>query len=162
MSTDAAPQPPSRLKRILVAFDASDQARFALTTAVSIAADSGARLTLVHVFVAPAFFGPAYRLVDSNTRAEILRTEQSRLEAAKATVPASISVDTLMRDGDPAAEILRAAADIHADLIAIGTHGRGRIAHAFLGSVASAVIRGAVCPVLTASHDPADQPTPTA
>lgn len=155
----ATAQQPRGIKQILVAFDASDQARFALATAATIALATGARLTLVHVFVAPAFFGPAYRLVDSSTRADLLRTEQERLDAAKASVPAPVPADTLMREGDPVAEILRAAAQIRADLIAIGTHGRGRVGHAFLGSVASAVTRSAVCPVLTVSHDPTEQPT---
>lgn len=40
------------------------------------------------------------------------------------------------------------------DLIVLGTHGRGRIAEALLGSVAHGVTRKAPCPVLTVAHAP--------
>jgi nucleotide-binding universal stress UspA family protein len=50
--------------------------------------------------------------------------------------------------GDAAKEILRAARDLSADLIVMGTHGRTGIAR-LLGSVAEKVVRRAQCPVLT-------------
>ena len=49
----------------------------------------------------------------------------------------------------PTAEIIAAASDLHADLVCIGTHGRGGIARVLLGSVAEHVLRQAPCPVLT-------------
>jgi nucleotide-binding universal stress UspA family protein len=38
------------------------------------------------------------------------------------------------------------------DLIIMGTHGRGAIAHLLMGSVAERVVRTAPCPVLTVRH----------
>jgi Ala-tRNA(Pro) deacylase len=49
---------------------------------------------------------------------------------------------------------VQAAHDWGADLIVIGTHGRGRFSSFILGSTAEAVIRRATCPVLTVAHDP--------
>ncbi len=46
-------------------------------------------------------------------------------------------------------QIIRAARRRKADLIVIGTHGRMGLARLFLGSVASRVVAGAKCPVLT-------------
>jgi hypothetical protein len=40
----------------------------------------------------------------------------------------------------------------HIDLIVVGTHGRGAVAHLFVGSVAERVVRTAPCPVLTVRH----------
>jgi nucleotide-binding universal stress UspA family protein len=52
----------------------------------------------------------------------------------------------------PAAAIITYAVDHKADLIVIGTHGRGGLAHLFMGSVAERVVRLAPCPVLTVHH----------
>lgn len=49
----------------------------------------------------------------------------------------------------PVAEILRYAEHECVDLIVMGTHGRGFVAHALIGSVAERVVRRAACPVLT-------------
>ena len=54
-----------------------------------------------------------------------------------------------VRVGSAAPEIIAAATDLKADLVCIGTHGRGGIAHFLLGSVAEKVVRQAPCPVLT-------------
>lgn len=54
--------------------------------------------------------------------------------------------------GLPVDEILRYAHDKKIDLIVMGTHGRGAVAHALLGSVAERVVRKAPCPVLTVHH----------
>ena len=51
--------------------------------------------------------------------------------------------------GSPFVEIVQLAREENVDLIVIGTHGRGAIAHALLGSVAERVVRKAPCPVLT-------------
>jgi nucleotide-binding universal stress UspA family protein len=50
--------------------------------------------------------------------------------------------------GMPADEIVKAAGDWPADLIVIGSHGRGGVQRALLGSVAEGVMRHASCPVL--------------
>ncbi len=57
-----------------------------------------------------------------------------------------------VRAGTPAAEIVRFADQQHADLIVMGTHGRGFVAHMLMGSVAEQVVRTAPCPVLTVRH----------
>ena len=54
-----------------------------------------------------------------------------------------------VRIGSPATEIVATATELKADLICLGTHGRGALAHLLLGSVAEQVVRHAPCPVLT-------------
>ena len=53
-----------------------------------------------------------------------------------------------MQIGSPVGEVVKAAKDWPADLIVIGSHGRGGIRRALLGSVAEGVMRQAPCPVL--------------
>lgn len=49
--------------------------------------------------------------------------------------------------GDPAAQILEAAEEVDADLIVVGSHGKGRLRHVFLGTVAERVLRKSRRPV---------------
>ncbi|MET0791163.1 MAG: universal stress protein [Polyangiaceae bacterium] len=59
-----------------------------------------------------------------------------------------ISVHSHLRLEAPAEELAQIAADLEADLVVVGTHGRRGIARLVLGSVAEAVVRLAPCPVL--------------
>jgi nucleotide-binding universal stress UspA family protein len=58
-------------------------------------------------------------------------------------------VITQVAYGRPFAEIIGCARENRIDLIVMGTHGRGAIAHALLGSTAEKVVRKAPCAVLT-------------
>jgi nucleotide-binding universal stress UspA family protein len=65
--------------------------------------------------------------------------------------------------GAPAAEILQLAADVEADLIVVGTHGKEALARLVVGSVSRAVMSGAQCAVLIArpkSYEPAPEIQP--
>jgi nucleotide-binding universal stress UspA family protein len=53
---------------------------------------------------------------------------------------------------NPAATIVDYARAHMIDLIVLGTHGRGAVAHMFMGNVAERVVRSAPCPVLTVRH----------
>ncbi len=61
-------------------------------------------------------------------------------------------VKKVVTQGHPFVEIVRHARDSETDLIIMGTHGRGAIAHMMLGSVAEKVLRKAPCPVLIVRH----------
>ena len=56
-------------------------------------------------------------------------------------------VDTLVRSGSPADEIIRAADDLGADLIVVGGRGKGTVGAILMGSVAYRVLSHAPCPV---------------
>jgi nucleotide-binding universal stress UspA family protein len=64
-----------------------------------------------------------------------------------------ISWETQTREGPAAPTIADVAAQLEADLVVIGTHGRTGIAHVLLGSVAEAVLRLTSCSVLTIRPD---------
>ncbi len=50
--------------------------------------------------------------------------------------------------GPTAETILREAGRLPADFIVMGSHGRGALGNAFIGSVSRDVLRGAACPVV--------------
>lgn len=55
-------------------------------------------------------------------------------------------------EGTPGPEICRLAEEIGASVIVVGSHNKGFLAKAFLGSVSSYVVRHAHCPVLVVHH----------
>lgn len=59
-----------------------------------------------------------------------------------------MSVETVVRVGDPAQEILDYAEAGEIDVIALATHGRSGLARWLLGSVAEKVLRASALPVL--------------
>ena len=143
------------LKRILVPTDFSEPSRKALAYAEALAKAFGASIDVLHVVEEPpmgwAVEGyvpapPAYRESIVRSAEEHLRQELS-VHAPKDATPREV-----VRLGSPFSEIVRYAKTEPIDLIVMGTHGRGMIAHLLMGSVAERVVRTAPCPVLTVRH----------
>lgn len=117
------------LKRILVPHDFSKTSEAALTYAMGLARRFDATLDVLNVV---AEFEGDNKTLDEN-----------RL----------LGATFHQRAGTPHVEISRFAKDCDVDLIVMGTHGRGFVGHAVMGSVAEKVVRTAPCPVLTV-HGP--------
>jgi len=84
--------------------------------------------------------------------------DAERRLAQVATAVSGVTVTTEVSVGNPARTIAKIAAERGADLIVMGTRGRGGFAHLLLGSVAERVIRTAHCPVLTVREHSASGP----
>lgn len=144
-------------ERILVPTDFSDAAEQAWAKAITFARALGAELVLVHVFVETPLFsetpfnaGKIREVYDSSRAWAEKELEQWAIHAREA----GARVRTLLRTGAPHHEILGAVDDQRIDLIVMGTHGRGGVERALLGSVADRVIRLARCPVLSVRARP--------
>jgi nucleotide-binding universal stress UspA family protein len=150
---DAIEEP--RYREVLVAVDGSPEADLALAHGVGVAHALNARLTLVAVAPEPpALIAPAAGITREQL-AEDIRQEMGRvLAASRDAVPEDVSVTTRLLVGDPADEIIRAAEEAGADLILMGTRGRGRIG-SLLGSVSQAVLHRARTTVMVV-HAPRD------
>ena len=73
-----------------------------------------------------------------------------RLSAlARELVPPDLLGNPMVRTGRARLEIIDAADELKADLIALSTHGHTGLKHVLLGSTAEHVVRHARCPVLT-------------
>lgn len=135
------------LKTIVFATDFSHASDAALRLATMLARDNQAKLWIIHVSEPrPAYTvaGVYASLPSGNEFAE----SQERLLAVHPTDPQVASEHRLII-GIPADDIAKFAAEQHADLIVIGSHGRTGLGRLLMGSVAEAVIRQAECPVLT-------------
>ncbi len=146
-------------KRILVPTDFGATSARALEYASVLAKEFGASLHLLHVVVFPlgtTASPEAYWVEFSGLRQQMREDAERQIVALAATLP-GIQVATEVLDGQsPASLIIKAAADYGAQLIVMGTHGRGGFNRLLLGSVAERVVRTAPCPVLTVSSASAD------
>lgn len=140
------------IRRILCPIDFSDASKHALEHAVMIAGWYRARITAVHVRH-PAFLVEPPILFAELGEAPLstLEDAETRLHAWLAPVRAAgIVCDVIALDGaNPAPRIIEIAERIEADLIVMGTHGRGGFERLLLGSVTEKVVRIAKCPVVT-------------
>jgi len=138
---------------LLVATDGSEHALRAAAFAARLAREvPGTEVTLVSVghIPAAALAGPA-----AGTMIDLGALETS-LESTSAAILAEtekqfagdVRVTRWYRSGDPATEIIRAAAEAKADMIVIGSRGFGQIGGLILGSVSERVLHGASVPVL--------------
>jgi nucleotide-binding universal stress UspA family protein len=150
------------ISHILMPTDFSWASQAALEMAVDLARRFGARLTLFHAHQVPSYVFPdGVMPVQSQMLMELERTVVAELTRLAAPIAAQgLKVETRHTLGAPAAEICRAAEELGADLVVMGTHGRSGLGHFLLGSVAEKVLRRAHCPVLTIhGHEEAVQTT---
>jgi nucleotide-binding universal stress UspA family protein len=141
------------LKTILAPTDFSETSKLALKHAVALAEKFGATLHLLHVLPDP--HAQAWSIEAAGVPVDQLQRRwgeeaKARLdEALTAAEREALHAVAETRVGHPFLEIIRYAKAHNADLIVIGTHGRGAIEHMLLGSVAEKVVRKAPCAVLT-------------
>jgi len=141
-------------QRILLATDFSETSAYATQHAVDLAKSFDAALHVLHIleteiplmvdgvtYLPPNYFEEVEKRAAERLEAVISREDRDKL-----------SVTLVMRRGAPFLEIVRYARDQKMDLIVLGTHGRGALAHVLMGNVAEKVVRTASCPVLTVRH----------
>mgnify|MGYP006385252983 FL=1 len=141
------------LKTVLVPTDFSDASESALRYGKGMARAFGASLHVVHVMedlLAHAWAAEVYVASMPQLRDEIEKESRQRLGTLLTDGErAELRAETALLAGNPFLEIVRYAKAHNIDLIVMGTHGRGPIAHMLLGSVAEKVVRKSPCPVLT-------------
>jgi nucleotide-binding universal stress UspA family protein len=153
-------------RTLLAAVNDSHVAPWVVQWARFLAERFAARTTALHVVGASVFTSVLADIegsaetqeedVPESIRRELLRTADDWLSrlAGHGADRHPLHVDVIF--GDPAEEIIAAAARMDADMIVIGSRGMGRVGSAILGSVASGVLRLAPCPVLVIK-EPVDE-----
>jgi nucleotide-binding universal stress UspA family protein len=161
-----------RLRHLLVGVDGSAASLAALDVAADVAAMLGGSLSVLHVFEHVRPFPVARRGEQGSEGHEGVRDRALELLEASARDirQRGVGVQVVLRSGDPAPTLLDLADDVDADLVVVGTRGRGGPADLLLGSVARTVADGARRPTLVvpasagrvhldaAAHDRARQP----
>ena len=150
-------------KKILVTTDLTPNAEFAFKHAVMLGRRNNAKIYLLHVL--PVVDSSMRGYISSMLGADKLKEiEQSHMEAAKnelvedldnfakkelANFPEDLArfSGTEVVIGHPVIKILETADRLDVDLIVMGTHGKGALEHAFLGSTAEKVLQKSTRPV---------------
>jgi nucleotide-binding universal stress UspA family protein len=134
----------------VVAVDFGELSERAAQAAIDAVGDGGI-VELLHVIPGQRA-GPF--VIDGDEPSERWARTQLASFAERLVVPAGVIVKRVTARGRAADEVLAHADRVGANLVATGTHGRGFVARTVLGSVATKLLRGAQCAVLSVPRDP--------
>lgn len=138
--------------KVLVGLDGSDYSLKALDVAIDLAKKYQSQLILVHVVMRQiyAINPPEAGILAGTAIVRELEAEGKMILAkGEETVRAQgLPVEVRLRQGVPAEELLRAAAEEKADLIVLGSRGLSQVKAFLLGSVSDKVSHHAKCPTL--------------
>ena len=147
-----------QIKKILYATDLSKNSSYAFLYAIDMAKKHCAKIVILHAIepVPPyaEVYGAVTEAFEKKQHEEIIETMKKHLQGFCKKVESQIGPPCvelvskiLVPLGHPPEEILNAANEEGCDAIVIGTHGKGFLAHTFLGSVSSAVLHRTRKPV---------------
>jgi nucleotide-binding universal stress UspA family protein len=148
----------TQIKKILYATDLSKNSSHAFLYAADLAKRHDARIVILHAIEPIPPYAEAYTgMTDENKKKQQEETIEdikkhllSFCKKAEAQIgPPCVELVSkiLVPRGHPPEEILNAANDEGCDVIVLGTHGKGFLAHTFLGSVSNAVLHRTRKPV---------------
>jgi nucleotide-binding universal stress UspA family protein len=141
------------MMKLLIAVDGSSHASRAIETAGRLAQEMpGLQAVLIHVRETTAYASEVSPFNAETLEAMLRQRQDTLLQASVAQARLAglglVTAEPAM--GLPAQEIVRAATEVHADLIVMGTRGMSSLGGLLLGSVAQRVVHLAAVPVLLA------------
>lgn len=142
---------------LVVGVDGSSASNAAVIWAARDAAMRNAPLTLVHML---STYVPTFPQIPLPGGVAVWQEEDGRLvleEAAKLareSAGGAIAVTTELKSSPPIPTLVQLSED--ADMVVVGSHGRGAVGRVLLGSVSSGVLRGAACPVAVVPDEEQD------
>ena len=128
---------------IAVGFDGSAESSHALQLGAELAGRAEAAMRIVTVLPRQGATGPEAMQARTAWRAEL----RDRAHDEASALPGELRALPIVEEGDPA-KVLLAAIELGVDLIVVGSRGYGPMRRVLLGSVSSALMRGARCPVI--------------
>jgi len=149
---DIAPDTPVQFQRILCPTDFLASSLKAFEYAISLAEETDAQLTLLHVAEMPGALAQAPFVADdqfARLRGATIAEARRRLSnLIPDDARAYLTIDAVVVEGRAYREILCQAKMKRADLIVMGVHGRGALDLLLFGSTTHHVLRASTCPVL--------------
>jgi nucleotide-binding universal stress UspA family protein len=155
--------PTAKSQKFVVAVDLTDATERVLDTAFDLATNApSCEVHALYVHEPVVDVAATYATADWAPEADLGRLQEILRAAVERAIArhGSLKVAAVVAhgaSGSPAREIALFAAQLDADLVILGTHGRRGLRRAILGSVAEHVVRTAGCPVHVVrakQHDP--------
>lgn len=152
------------MKSVLAAIDFSAGSKLVIAEAITLARAIDARLIVLHVVQPP-------RVTDLDAGAQMSSDYAARASASAATEllrlqkrlqADAVTIQTAHLVGHPGRRILESAAELRADFLVLGSHGRGALYDLIVGHTASYVLKRATCPVVVVPQRPGRQTSPRA
>lgn len=145
-----------KIQQILVPLDGSDLSIKALEHAEKLASALNCKIILLRVGanVSPEAFGiPELSMAMANELTLHRSTSETHLlsyleQIAKPLRDKNLTVETIVRSGDPASQIVDLAESQHIDLVVMSSHGRSGLMRWIFGSVAERVLHNLRCSLL--------------
>jgi nucleotide-binding universal stress UspA family protein len=149
-----------RVTTLVCAVDGSPLALHAIRRALDLVGPP-ATIVLLHSEPLPAAMagaggieGPVYTPGEIETlRDEEQHDSHSIVDEAAGVIPAGYDVRRRIEQGDPGATICDVAAELHADMVVLGNHGRNALARLVLGSTSTYVVHHCTAPVLVVREE---------
>ncbi len=138
----------SSFNRILIAVDDSAFAAHAAEVGIELAQSLHAEVGFVHAFDPGAAPGAAWGVTADKASEMSERVAKHLLAGFRERAAFRSHVSEFLESGKPASKIIEVAQNWPADVIVMGSHGRGKIQGILLGSVSQEVLHHAPCPVL--------------
>ena len=143
------------ISKILIAVDGTESANKTLDFGLDLAEKYSAPAIILNVLELPIYGSPEDPLAMSAGMAGFMKDLRkshegilSKAAQRAATVKPNVKVTTELREGNPPAQIVTAAAEGNFDVIVVGHGGEGRIRELFLGGTSERVAHLARCAVL--------------
>jgi nucleotide-binding universal stress UspA family protein len=143
------------MKPIVLGTDGSASAANATSLAVELARETGARLYVVAAWQTPLTIYASSPMIaaDDLDADEIERATEAARAAVDVAKADGVEAETFVRNGEPVEMISQTAKDCGASLVVVGSHGWGPIRRIVSGSVSTALLDHAPCPVLVVRAD---------
>ena len=131
---------------IVVGVDGSDESKAALAWALHQAQLTGGRLRVITTWEFPTLYGQGLIGVEGLDFAADARTELEKTVAEVVGNDAGVEIEQLVIEGHPALELTAQVED--AELVVVGSRGRGEFIGMLIGSVSEFLATHSACPVV--------------
>jgi nucleotide-binding universal stress UspA family protein len=148
------------MKKILIALDYNANAQQVAEQGYQLATSMNAAVVLLHVMAETGYYttyeySPVTGFNNFNTTDvlmpdtldEIRKAVEVFLEKTRQDLGAGSNIQTLVKDGEPAAAIIETAGSLQADVIVLGSHSRRGLEKILMGSVAEKVLHHTKIPL---------------